>query len=69
MTDSPFVSPFDYTHHERDKREMCRSCFNEDTTRIRDVVELAPFAAYHGAQAFKAFSCHCCGATFHFADK
>ena len=60
-----FLSPFGYTHPERDKREMCPYCYNEDTRRIVGL-ELIPYEEYYGANQFKAFECEACRAKFHF---
>lgn len=63
---SPFLSPFGYTHPEREKREMCPYCKNEDTRRLNGL-ELMPFEEYHGQNQFRAFECSACGGRFHFA--
>jgi hypothetical protein len=61
-----FQSPYGYTHPDRDKREMCPYCYNEDTRRIVGQ-ESAPFEQYHAGKPFRAFECQSCSATFHFA--
>lgn len=60
-----FNSPFGYTHPERDKREMCPYCYNEETTRIVGT-ELNPFTDFHKGTPFRAFECSACNAKFHF---
>lgn len=61
-----FKSAFGRTHPERDAAEMCKYCYNEDTQRITDPIDLAPYAKHYEGREFKAFSCFCCGAKFHF---
>jgi hypothetical protein len=61
-------SPFGYTHPERDKREMCRYCYNEDTRRMVGL-ELALYEDYYAGKPFKAFECECCRAKFHFSTQ
>ena len=63
--DYPFTSSFGYTHPDRDKREMCRYCYNEDPRRLNGL-ELTPYEAYWGETPFKAFECEICRAMFHF---
>jgi len=65
LTCPPFRSPFGYTHPERDKREMCPFCENEDTRRLNGL-ELMPYEEYHGQNPFKAFECSACGGQFHY---
>lgn len=57
-------SPFGWTHPDRDAREMCPHCKNEDTHRVRDI-RLDQARAHHGAEAV-ACDCWACGAFFHF---
>lgn len=63
---SSFVSPFGYTHPDRDRREMCPYCYNEDTRRMVGL-GLAPYEDYHSGKHFKAFECAACNAKFHFS--
>lgn len=63
----PGHTAFGYTHPERDKREMCPFCKNEDTRRLNGL-ELMPFEEYHGQNPFKAFACAACGGQFHYAS-
>ena len=59
-------SLFGYTHPDKPLEEMCPYCYNEDTQKIIDEEELAPYKKHHGDDDFKAFSCFCCGGEFHF---
>lgn len=61
-------SPYGYTHHSRDKNEMCPYCKNEDTDVVRDTAHIAPFAEFYGnkVQKFTVVHCHCCSAVFSF---
>lgn len=45
---------------------MCPYCFNEDTQRIVDPFDLKPYTDHYKGRPFKAFSCYCCGAKWHF---
>lgn len=53
--------PFDYRH----PLEVCIYCFNEDTQRITDVVELQTYIDFHKGEPFKVYQCYCCGARWH----
>jgi len=68
MITKQFSSPFGYLYPERDKREMCPFCKNEDTRRIVGL-ELMSFEEYHGENPFKAFECQACNGTFHYATQ
>ena len=63
-----FVSPFGYTHPNDDKRQMCPYCYNEDTQRITDFVDLQPYQEHHKGKPFKAYSCYCCGGKWHWSE-
>lgn len=63
-----FVSPFGFTHPNDDKRQMCPYCYNEDAQRITDFVDLKPYVEYHHGKPFKAYSCYCCGAKWHWGE-
>ena len=65
---SKFVSPFGYTHPQDDKRQMCPYCYNEDTQRIVDFLELEPYRDYHRGKPYKAYSCYCCGGWWHWSE-
>lgn len=68
MTDNNFKSPFGCTHPNQDKRQMCPYCYNEDTQRITDFIELSPYVEHYKGDRFMAFSCYCCGGSWHFRD-
>jgi len=63
-----FASPFGYTHPNDDKRQMCPYCYNEDTQRIIDLVDLKPYQEYHKGKPFMAYSCDCCAGKWHFSE-
>ena len=50
----------------KDRREVCRYCYNEFTDRITDYIELEKYREYHSDSPFKAFRCFCCGSEWHF---
>lgn len=60
-----FVSPFGYTHPNDDKRQMCPYCYNEDTERVTDVLELKPYEQYYHGLPFKVYTCYCCRGRWH----
>lgn len=62
-----FKSPFGYTHlgPNDDKRQMCPYCYNEDTQRITDSMDLKPYVEHYKGEPFKAYSCYCCGGKWH----
>lgn len=45
---------------------MCPCCKNEDTQRITEAYDLAPFSQHYGIRPFVALSCFACGASFSF---
>ena len=64
---APCESPFGYDRPERDKREMCVICKNEDTRRLNGL-ELLAFEEYYGHARFKAFECSACRGLFHYTE-
>ena len=66
--DSKRFSVFTYKVPEKDKREMCKYCFNESPDRIIDPIDLAKYQEYYKGDNFKAFRCNLCSSTFHFRE-
>jgi hypothetical protein len=60
------TSPFGYTHPERDKREMCPFCKNEDTRRLVGL-EHDMLKTYYQNTPYKVFECEACRGRFHFS--
>ena len=59
-------SPYGYTHPHRDKNEMCKYCYNEDTDVVRDPAYLAPFKEFYKDKKFRVIHCLACTAVFSF---
>lgn len=60
------ISGFSYEYPDKDKKEMCIFCKNENTKRIIGEHNLMEFKNYYKSDNFKAFECPCCNAVFHF---
>ncbi len=58
-------SPFGFERPDLPVETMCQSCKNEDTQRVVDPYDLAPYADYYAGRQFEVFKCFCCGAVWH----
>ena len=61
---TPKRGSFGFTHPDKDLESMCQSCKNEDTKRLMPMDSYYDSLIESGKSEFRAYSCHCCGASW-----
>jgi hypothetical protein len=44
----------------------CQICKNQETKRILNEIDLAPFTEFYQSKDFRVYTCELCNALFHF---
>ena len=58
------TSPFGWYEEKSNPNQMCISCKNEFTDKVRDATILGDYKAFYKEVKFEVFHCSCCGYLF-----